>query len=241
MNLAIDIGNTASKYGIFMGSDLISAGVVLKDDFSSFDAALSTNDIHRVIYSAVAEVSTEFQKRIHDFPSVVALTVHTKLPIRNDYLTPDTLGKDRLANACAAASLFPNAEVLVIDAGTCLKFDFVSSDGSYKGGGISPGLRMRFKALSDQTAHLPLLMPQSHPELIGRNTVESIQSGVVNGMMGEINEIIRQYFDLYPRLEVILTGGDADFFLNQFKSRIFAAPYLTLIGLNHIVLNLPYE
>jgi type III pantothenate kinase len=100
---------------------------------------------------------------------------------------------------------------------------------------------MRFKALNDQTAQLPLISPQIGPRLIGRNTEESILSGVMNGIMSELNDITSQYGELYTRLETILTGGDANFFLNQFKSRIFAAPHLTLIGLNHLVSNSRYD
>lgn len=241
MNLAIDIGNSSVKYGVFIHDKLTKSGVIKGADFSKLKEVIAENLIQRIIYSTVTEIPYELSVILNSFPSVIALQLDTPLPIQNKYLTPETLGKDRLANVCGAISIFPERNVLVIDVGTCLKFDIITSDGQYLGGGISPGMRMRFRALNDQTAQLPLISPQLEPPIIGRNTEESILSGVMNGMMAEINDIIWQYKNLYPRLETILTGGDSNFFLNQFKSRIFAAPHLTLMGLNYIVSNLPHE
>lgn len=241
MNLAIDIGNSAVKYGLFKQDRLASSGVIKDGDFSKLKEIIAANEIEHIIYSTVAEIPADLKNVLNDFSDVSAFDTETPLPLKNMYLTPETLGKDRLANVCGALSLFPGRNVLVIDVGTCIKFDIITSDGHYLGGGISPGMRMRFKALNDQTAHLPLILPRLEPQLIGRNTEESILSGVMNGMMAEINDMNWQYRNLYPRLETILTGGDSNFFLNQFKSRIFAAPHLTLLGLNSIVLNLPHE
>jgi type III pantothenate kinase len=241
MNLAIDIGNSAIKFGVFKGDKLSSSGIIVDSDFSKLKEILATNEIAHIIYSAVAEIPADLKTILSNFSNVSALETETPLPLKNMYLSPETLGKDRLANACGAMTLFPGKDALVIDVGTCLKFDFVRWDGSYLGGAISPGMRMRFKSLNEQTAQLPLILPQLEPRMVGRNTEESILSGVMNGMMAEINEIIWQYKKLYPSLMVILTGGDSNFFLNQFKSRIFAAPQLTLMGLNYIVSNLPHE
>ncbi|MFN0189198.1 MAG: type III pantothenate kinase [Bacteroidia bacterium] len=241
MNLAIDIGNSAVKFGLFKGNKLASSGVIKDYDFSKLKEILAINEIQHIIYATVAEIPVDLKNMLNNFSKVIALETDTPLPLTNMYLTPETLGKDRLANVCGALSLFPERNVLVIDVGTCLKFDIITSEGQYLGGGISPGMRMRFKGLNDQTAHLPLISPQLEPRLVGRSTEESILSGVMNGMMGEINDMIWQYRNLYPRLEIILTGGDSNFFLNQFKSRIFAAPHLTLLGLNYIASNLPHE
>lgn len=241
MNLSIDIGNSLIKYGLFEKNNLTLNGIIQKVDFSMLKQMISTNKVEHIIYAAVAEVPSELKMILDDFKSVVALQANTPVPLQNMYLTPETLGKDRLANVCGAIALFPGMDVLVVDLGTCLKFDVVTADGSYLGGAISPGMQMRFRALNQQTALLPLVTPLLEPQLVGRNTEESIRSGVMNGMMAELNDIIRQYNKMFPRLEIVLTGGDANFFLNQFKSRIFAAPYLTLIGLNHIVSNLHHE
>jgi type III pantothenate kinase len=241
MNLSIDIGNSLIKYGLFEKNNMALNGIFQKDGFSILKDMISANKVKHIIYAAVADVPVELKEILENFKSVVALQTNTPIPLQNKYLTPETLGTDRLANACGAVALFPGKDVLVVDSGTCLKFDIVSADGCYLGGAISPGMQMRFRALNQQTALLPLITPCKEPLLVGRNTEESIRSGVMNGMMAELNDITLQYSKMFPRLEIVLTGGDANFFLNQFKSRIFAAPHLTLIGLNHIVSNLHHE
>lgn len=241
MNLSIDIGNSLIKYGLFENNILTFNGIIQKNGFSTLKEVIAANNVEHIIYAAVAEVPIELIEILDNFNSVVALQTNTSIPLQNKYLTPETLGTDRLANACGAVALFPGKDVLVVDSGTCLKFDVVTADGCYLGGAISPGMQMRFKSLNQQTALLPLITPREEPLLIGRNTEESIRSGVMNGMMAELNDITWQYNKMFPRLEIVLTGGDANFFLNQFKSRIFAAPHLTLIGLNHIVSNLHHE
>ena len=235
MNLIIDIGNTAVKYGVFKGQEMLMHGSVFSDQINNLISDVEPFTIEKVIVSAVADIPGELTALLNKQPVVINLDDRTFLPLTNAYETPQTLGKDRLSNACGAVVLFPEQNVLVVDAGTCLKFDFIDAEGVYHGGAISPGLRMRFNALHQDTARLPLLEPVQHPTLIGHNTFGSIQSGVVNGMIAEINEIIRQYEEQFSRLELIITGGDSPFFLNQLKSRIFAAPTLTLLGLNAIL------
>ena len=159
----------------------------------------------------------------------------TPIPIENLYLTKDTLGVDRLANAVAANSIFPQRNVLVVDCGTCVKYDFVNHKNQYLGGSISPGLQMRFKALNQFTGKLPLLKPEAHPSLIGDSTETAITSGVINGLVAEIKGVIKSYTSIYENLTVILTGGDASFFDKELKSNIFVEPNLTLIGLNEIL------
>jgi type III pantothenate kinase len=157
------------------------------------------------------------------------------LPITNLYATPKTLGMDRLAAVCGAHQLFPSDNCLIIDAGTCITYDFKDKEANYHGGSISPGLAMRFKAVHTFTAKLPLVTPKPGVKLIGQSTETSIQSGVVNGLLAEIEGIIRQYLEKFPELQVILCGGDAGFFENQLKASIFASPELVLMGLNTIL------
>jgi len=142
-----------------------------------------------------------------------------------------------LAGACGAIQLFPSENNLVIDAGTCITYDFVDSGSNFLGGGISPGLMMRFQAVHTFTAKLPLVSPTADARLIGESTESSIQSGVVNGVIAEIEGIIRRYEEKFPGLRVILCGGDAGFFENQLKASIFAIPDLVLIGLNSILIH----
>jgi type III pantothenate kinase len=239
MNLVIDIGNTLLKAGVFDGDELVFTEAVSTTDLPRLLGNLGQFPIQKSILSTVAGVPDLLDKWLIGKGNLVVLDENTPLPIVNAYQTPATLGRDRLANACGAKHLFPNDSVLVIDAGTCLKLDLVTGNNEYLGGSIGPGLSMRFRALHTDTARLPLLEPAGFPELTGRDTVGSIQSGVVNGMVAEIEGLVAQYQQIYPRLMLVITGGDAPFFLNQLKSRIFAAPNLTLTGLNTILQHLP--
>ena len=142
-----------------------------------------------------------------------------------------------MACAVGANFLFPNQNVLAIDAGTCITYDFTDKKSNYWGGGISPGLMMRFNALNTFTAKLPLVVPLGNPALIGNSTETAIQSGVVNGVTAEMDGIINRYEQKYPGLRVILTGGDGPFFENRLKASIFASPDLVLLGLNSVLIH----
>jgi type III pantothenate kinase len=144
---------------------------------------------------------------------------------------------DRIAGVCGAIQLFPGSNNLVIDAGTCITYDFVDEMAQYHGGGISPGLNMRFKAVHTFTAKLPLVSAKAGVDLIGTTTETSIQSGVINGLLSEIEGTIGRYAVKFPGLKVILCGGDAGFFENQLKATIFAVPDLVLFGLNSILIH----
>jgi type III pantothenate kinase len=132
--------------------------------------------------------------------------------------------------------LFPKANCLVVDAGTCITCEFIDSQGKYWGGAISPGLSMRFKAMNTFTARLPLVEPVDNPPLIGDSTVSSMQSGVIHGVVDELDGAIKRYSEKFDDLKVILTGGDCRFFENKLKASIFAVPELVLRGLNSILL-----
>lgn len=233
MNLIVDIGNTLTKFATFKGQTLLYRG---EGDWKVVKEFLLKNSIKNVIVSSVVKESNlTILLNDYDFSSFIELSSTTKVPIVNLYKSPKTLGDDRLANVVGAKSLYPNRNVLVIDAGTCIKFDAITSEGEYFGGAISPGLRMRFKALEHFTGKLPLIEPKHNVELIGDTSENSILSGVVNGSVAEIEAIIAQYKLVYENLTVILTGGDASFFDNELKSNIFVEHNLTLIGLNEIL------
>jgi len=165
----------------------------------------------------------------------IILDNQTPLPIKNNYQTPETLGKDRLAAVTGAYQLYPGQNVLVIDAGTAVTYDFINHKGEYAGGSISPGLTMRFRALHTFTTRLPLLQAEEISYLTGCNTRESILSGVMNGLRIEIDGIIDQYSILWPSFQVILTGGDAKYFEKILKNSIFASPNLVITGLKLIL------
>ena len=233
MNLVIDIGNTRIKAAVFDGKKLIACHIIKSFKESSFTALINRYAIRAVIFSSV--VKEEKILGASEILQVFYLNHNTALPIVNDYATPATLGTDRLANACGAALLFKNKNCLTLDAGTCLKFDLITADAHYKGGAISPGLNMRYKALHDYTGRLPLVKQTDNVALTGNTTQTSIASGVQNGIIAEAEYLIAEYKKLYKGLKVVVTGGDMTFFADRLKTHIFAAPDLTLVGLNSIL------
>jgi len=159
----------------------------------------------------------------------------SKVPFKNTYKTPKTLGVDRIALVAAAVVKFPKKHVLVIDAGTCITYDFVTKEAAYLGGAISPGIKMRYQSLHAFTENLPLLDVFESNNFIGTSTEESIISGVLTGVQKEINGFIEDYQQEYLDLTVVLTGGDTNFLSKQLKSSIFANQNFLLQGLNEIL------
>ncbi len=183
--------------------------------------------------------TAHYDKEIDDFLErhffYIRLSHKTELPIINKYATPKTLGKDRLAGVVAASALYAKKNVLVIDAGTCITFDFINNDREYLGGSIHPGITMRFKALNNFTDKLPLIKRSSDFELIGNSTEKAILTGVLYAVLKEIQGMIEDYMGKYNDLTIIFTGGDASFFVSRLKNKIFAHPNLVLEGLNEIL------
>ena len=237
MNLIIDVGNTSVKAAVFENNTLI--------DLVFFDQSSLLSEIKKItkkyvisegILSNVALLSEITLKSLHKIVQIRTLSSSTKVPFVNRYQTPKTLGVDRIALATAAVSQFSAKNVLVIDAGSCITFDFITSKKEYLGGAISPGINMRFQSLNYFTANLPLLAKEEVTNLIGINTKESINSGIVNGVVQEIDGVINQYKKKYSHLTVVLTGGDINFLSKQLKSSIFAHQNFLLEGLNHILI-----
>jgi type III pantothenate kinase len=231
MNMVVDQGNSSIKVGIFDHQNLMEKHTFT--DMSGLQQLMEASAVENTIISSV-KADTPFQA-YGGLKKIFFLDHHLPLPIKNLYKTPATLGVDRLAGVCGAQQIFPLQPCLVIDAGTCITYDFIDNNGNYYGGGISPGLAMRFQAVHTFTAKLPLVSPKQNIPLIGDSTETCIQSGVVNGMLAEIEGIIQQYHSKFAGLRVILCGGDAMFFENQLKASIFASPELVLIGLNSIL------
>lgn len=223
----LDIGNTHIKWGMFNESGLTECGKSTSIDQLAFKCG-------RVLVSGSGEYSVA--EVINQFPGAQVLEMNQQLmlPIKLDYKTPETLGHDRVANAVAANQIYPNSTTLIIDVGTCVTIDFVQS-GTYMGGSIGPGLKMRAQALHTFTAKLPLIEPVRDCSLIGTTTESSMQSGIVNGMCTEIEGMIKQYKQKFGLMYVVITGGDMAVFENALKSDIFADSNLTLKGLNMIL------
>ncbi len=238
MNLVIDVGNTQAKLAVFDGrGKLVIKKVVKKLSPALVKKICSEHAVNSCIFSSVAGNDKSIMSFLKKQRHFILFTDKTSVPLKNRYLTPKTLGRDRLANAVGAASLFPGKNCLVIDAGTCIKFDFVNAGNEYLGGAISPGVQMRYRSLHAFTAQLPLIKPKPHVKLTGNTTASAIVSGVQNGALSEIEHVIFQYKKQYKTLKIVVTGGDSGLFVNQIKSHIFAAPDLTLIGLNQILEN----
>jgi type III pantothenate kinase len=233
MNLVIDYGNSAAKVGIFDHQNLLEKRTINSvDELATY---IKTMPADNIIVSSVKEDSAKIVEFAGAVPHKFILTHALPLPIKNLYSTPTTLGVDRIAGVCGAQQIFPNEHCLVIDAGTCITFDFIDSRGRFFGGAISPGLNMRFKAVHTFTAKLPLVSSTENISLIGDSTESCIQSGVINGTIAELDGIINQYSQKFDGLRVILCGGDSLFFENKLKTSIFASPDLVLIGLNSIL------
>jgi len=238
MNLVLDLGNTYGKIAVCEGTRVVESAVyekITSREVSYFQKRYQ--EIRGVIISSVVNDSREMIDYLGSmFAACIELDHNTPIPLVNRYRTPDTLGYDRVAAAVGAYTIFPGRSVLVIDAGTAITCDVVTSGGEYLGGSISPGLDMRFKSLNRFTNRLPLLEPPSEiPAGIGSTTREAIESGVVNGIRYELDGLIQATDQNYPQLQVVLTGGDANYFAGKLKSSIFVDQNLNLIGLNRIL------
>ena len=237
MDLVIDIGNTLQKLAVFSEEGvLIDLFSEKKLSISFLETLFCQYPIERAIVSSVREDDNAALRWLEEKTQLIRFSATCRLPVRLKYATPETLGTDRIANAVGANALYPNRNVLSIMAGTCLVADFVNEKGEYLGGSIAPGVRMRFQALSQFTARLPLVEPENIDFFVGDNTHNSILSGVMNGITQEINGIIRQYSRHYTHLKVILSGGDAELLQNSIKKRIFAAQNPILVGLHKILI-----
>lgn len=235
MNLAVDIGNSRSKLAVFDNDKIVYSDAAESFTENKMAFLLRRFPISGCILSAVSSSATDIKDFLAKHSRLIILDSKTPLPVKNLYKTPLTLGNDRIAAVAGAYALYPNENVLVLDVGTAITYEFLNKAGEYLGGGISPGVRLRFKALNAYTNNLPLIEPQLVDFLIGSGTKDSILSGVMNGTRLEMEGIIREYAAQFEHLRVLMTGGDAPFFESTLKSKIFAVPNLVLIGLNKIL------
>ena len=235
MNIVIDAGNTRIKVGIFDGRVLTEK--YLFANLIELEAFLKLRHFDNAIISSVGLEATEMVDHIQVTDLRLTLSHLLPLPVAIRYGTPHTLGVDRIAAVCGAWELFPNQNSLVIDAGTCITYEWLDARGNYFGGSISPGLDMRLNAMHTFTARLPLVPVHSEADLVGGNTEQALQSGAWHGVVSEMDGIIERYVNKYGPLQVVLCGGDTALFENRLKHTIFAAPDLVLSGLNRILLH----
>jgi type III pantothenate kinase len=237
VNLVIDIGNTRTKLALFNDFDLMFNVPI--DELKPEQVIMLQEEhplLNRAILSSVKEYNPQLRELLaSSFETFIELDHTTPIPITNCYSTPETLGKDRLAAAVGANELFPNQNLLVIDAGTAITFDFVSAQNEYLGGNISPGKEMRLKALHHFTGKLPLVKASDEFKLIGTTTESAILAGVMHGIIFEIDQYIDFFKENFENLKVVMTGGDSNLFDKKLKNSIFVHFNLTLIGLNRIL------
>lgn len=240
-NLCIDIGNTKVKIAIFApnGQEILHTAQESWFNIEKISDIIQTWQVENAIISTVraTEVQWEADLKALIKGKLIFLNENTPCPIENLYHTPKTLGKDRLAAVVGAWALYPNQKVLVIDSGTCIKYDYINEKGQYLGGSISPGLKMRYEALEHFTAKLPLLPVQPLAESItGVDTPTSMHTGVGYGLYYEVKGFIGHYkAEKGADLIVVFSGGDLSFFENMLNNCIFAQPNLLLIGLHQIL------
>lgn len=230
MILALDLGNTQIKAAVFEGNTLLEKRWLsyensfneLENFFSSFPKIEKICAISVVQSQKVSLSNFENRFTIHEIVRTDAF------PFLNAYTTPETLGLDRMVLAAGAVLQFPKQNRLVIDAGTCITYDFISADDVYLGGAISPGLQMRYRSLPHFTAKLPELQPVSQVDFIGNSTAAAIHSGIIHGVVYEIEGFIKNYCEKKDNIIIILTGGDANFLAGHLKNTIFANPNFLL-------------
>ena len=234
MLLAIDVGNSRIKVAVFEHNKPIEIFV-----FDSDEAVKNFKNIlkkypktRKALLSSVGKLDAATEKLIQNSLKTEIVSHKTTFPFTNSYATPTTLGIDRLVLAAGAVLLYPKQNRLVIDAGTCITYDFIAANDDYLGGAISPGITIRYKSLNNFTAKLPLLEKKETENFIGNSTENSIHSGIINGVCYEIDGFISRYSDKFQDLTIILTGGDAVFLAKRLKNTIFANSNFLLESLN---------
>ena len=253
-SISIDIGNTRYKGGFFEENNLVETLETKEENeiFSFIDNLVEKHSVENIIIASVRADLADFLSKINQnkLKNIFLLSPDLPVPLKNHYQTPKTLGTDRIAGMCGAKALFPTQNCLVIDIGTCITYDLIDKENNFFGGTISPGVRMRLRAMHEFTQKLPLLewnsqnnstndisdnQPNNFPNLQGNSTKDAILSGAINGVIIEIQGIIYHFERLYEDLHIILCGGDAFYFEKSLKGTIFAHPKLVLYGLNRIL------
>ncbi|MFN0034850.1 MAG: type III pantothenate kinase [Saprospiraceae bacterium] len=237
MNLVFDIGNTRRKTGLFNENRLVETKVVTNWPTADVLEYCNQAGVRRVILSSVAAPDESLNETLAQYFDFLEFTHQTTLPFKNRYATPQTLGRDRLAAVAGAQALMPRQNCLVVDCGTCIKYDMLTNAGEYLGGNISPGAQMRARAMREFTARLPEVEMQMPPNFIGHSTETALQNGAFRGAALEIDGFVELFHKRFTPLKLLLTGGDAAFFqpfLNVANLKI--EPHLTLYGLNNILI-----
>ncbi|MDR2131366.1 MAG: type III pantothenate kinase [Odoribacteraceae bacterium] len=236
MNLVVDIGNTRGKYAIFHGDTLIERGDVPLGWYARALAARTRGEAVDVLLASTGSVPTGTRERLREVAtSFREASTALPLPLQIAYESPDTLGIDRVAGCVAGIALYPGRALLIVDAGTAITFNFVSKSGVLLGGNISPGPRLRYRALHAFTAHLPLEEQLGHGDRIGKNTRDALREGVTRGVLLEIQGYARTFLNDHPDGILLLTGGDAPALRRSLPDAFHFEEHLVMTGLNQIL------
>lgn len=233
MNICIDIGNTKAKIGFFSNNELLEVKQNITD--RGIIKIIKAHNPEHVVISSVRKGIGKIVESCSKTADTIVFDHLTPVPVKSLYKTPQTLGVDRIAAVVGAALLYKHQNCLIIDMGTCITYDLIDKSATYHGGGISPGVDMRMKAMHKFTSRLPVIAAKGQPELIGKTTKECMLSGAIIGTQAELEGIINRYKQFFDDLAIIFCGGDANFFETKIKDHIFAIPNLVLVGLNQIL------
>ncbi len=237
MYLIVDLGNTLAKFFLFKKDkcDIKQKVAVEKFDVTVKSLISNYSGIKGLIYSDVSKRAGDFFERLSALFPIIGVNSQLLLPFENSYESPNSLGSDRIVLVAAACKNYPNTNVLIIDLGSCITYDFLDADNIYHGGGISPGFEMRYKSLNHYTGNLPLLEVKKAENPMGKNTDQAIHSGIYYGIIDEINGRIEYYNNKYDSLTVLLTGGDANKLPKTLKNSIFAHSNFLAEGMFHLL------
>ncbi|MCK9402126.1 MAG: type III pantothenate kinase [Chitinophagaceae bacterium] len=229
--LCFDFGNTRLKCAVFEGGNFKEECILGDATGSSIQQLIDQYHPAKSILSSVINHPPEIEALLAEHTRFHKLGHASKLPITTPVGKPETIGADRLALVVAAADLFPHEHNLAIGLGSCITYNFINNRHEFLGGSISPGMNMRFRAMHEQTALLPLIQAETNFPLVGFDTKTNLLSGVILGMAKEIDGIIEAYSLKFNNFNVLLTGGDMGFFVPHLKNKIFADPNLIFKGL----------
>lgn len=228
--LCLDFGNTRLKCAVF-NQELEEVIVLEGETLAVVEGLVNKYKPAKVILSSVIHHDPAIETMLQSRTRFHKLGAESRLPITIPVGKPETVGADRLALSVAAHHLYPQQHNLVIGLGSCITYNFINKLGQFLGGSISPGMEMRFRAMHEYTALLPLVKADTNFPLVGYDTKTNMLSGVILGMAKEIDGMIDEYALKYNNFNVLLTGGDMAFFVSHLKNRIFADPYLIYKGL----------
>jgi type III pantothenate kinase len=236
VSICVDLGNTNYKAAIFQGDRLVESYLFKPQEaIAKLKELIQLYNPQKSILSSVVNHEEGICQLLREHTKHIKLGLDTKLPFLNAYGSPETLGHDRLALVAGLSRQFSGENSLVISIGTCITYNFLAKNNAFRGGAISPGVEIRLRGMSDYTAKLPLISREGHVSLLGYDTETSLRSGVINGVASEIDGMIVRFEDQYGKINAVLTGGDAPFFVSRLKNKIFADTHFLFKGLYAIL------